>query len=84
MVELLKLSSKGQVVIPKAIRNKLNLREGDRLILFSRGNLLILRRVEGEESVLSILTQPVREKILKLGIKREDVQEAVSWTRKNR
>jgi len=84
MVELLKLSSKGQVVIPKAIRNKLNLREGDRLIIFSRGNLLILRRVEGEESVLSILTQPVREKILKLGIKREDVQEAVSWTRKNR
>ena len=84
MVELLKLSSKGQVVIPKAIRNNLNLREGDRLIIFSRGNLLILRRVEGEESVLSILTQPVREKILKLGIKREDVQEAVSWTRKNR
>jgi len=83
MIELLRLSSKGQVVIPKAIRDKLNLKEGDRLIVFARGNLLVFRRIEGEESVLSILSQPVREKVLQIGIKKEDVQEAVSWARKN-
>lgn len=83
MIELLRLSSKGQVVIPKSIRNKLNLKEGDRLIFFTRGNLLVLRKIEGEESILSVLSQPVREKALKLGVKKEDIQEAVSWARES-
>ena len=83
MIELLRLSSKGQVVIPKSIRNKLNLKEGDRLIFFTRGNLLVLRKIEGEESILNVLSQPVREKVLKLGVKKEDIQEAVSWARES-
>jgi AbrB family looped-hinge helix DNA binding protein len=33
-----KLSSKGQIVIPKAIRKELGLREGDTLIIASHGD----------------------------------------------
>jgi len=82
MIELSKLSSKGQVVIPKTLRKKLDLKEGDKLILFGSGDLLVLKKVESEKSVLGILSQPVREKVQKLGIKDTDVQEAVSWARK--
>jgi len=82
MIELSRLSSKGQVVIPKSLREKLDLKEGDRLILFSSGNILVLRKVEGEESVLSILSRLTREKVLKLGIKEKDIEEAISWARK--
>jgi len=84
MIELSKLSSKGQVVIPKSIRNRLNLREGDKLIVFARGDLLILRKVEGERSILGILSQLVRERVQELGIKEEDVREAISWARRSR
>jgi len=82
MIELSKLSSKGQVVIPKSLREKLDLKEGDRLILFSSGNTLVLRKVEGEESTLNILSRLTREKVLKLGIKEKDIEEAISWARK--
>ncbi len=40
-----KLSSKGQIVIPKAIRKELGLREGDTLIIASHGDTLILKKL---------------------------------------
>ena len=84
MIELSKMSSKGQVVIPKTLRQKLNLKEGDKLILFSSGDLLVLRKVSGETSILRVLSQPVRDKARKLGIRDKDAQEAISWARKKR
>jgi len=82
MIELSKLSSKGQVVIPRSLRLKMGLKEGDRLIMFSSGDLIILRKVEGEKSILGALSQFAREKAKKLNIDEKDVSEAVSWARK--
>jgi len=84
MIELLRLSSKGQVVIPKAVRDTLNLKEGDRLIAFTRRDLLVLRKVESGEGILSILSEPVRERMKELSVTREDVTEAVTWARRSR
>ena len=81
MIDVTRISSKGQVVIPKSIRERLKLREGDRLIAYARGNLIILRRLEGEESILRLLSQPVRKKIAELGVTRKDVDNAVEWAR---
>ena len=81
MIDVTRISSKGQVVIPKSIRDRLNLREGDKLIAFARDNLIILRRYE-EESILGLLSQPIREKMARLAVKRKDVDDAVDWARK--
>ena len=81
MLEVTKISSKGQVVIPKAIRENLELKEGDKLIAYNRGDLIVLRRLEGEESILSYLSQPVRRKIAELGVARKDIDHAVKWAR---
>ena len=81
MIEVTKISSKGQVVIPKAIRESLKLKEGDKLIAYNRGDLIILRRLEGEESVLSLLSQPVRRKMAELGVTGKEVDDAVKWAR---
>jgi len=40
-----RLSTKGQVVIPKEIREKLDLHEGDLLLMKIEGKALILRKV---------------------------------------
>lgn len=45
MITATKLSSKGQVVIPKEIRKQLGLREGDTLIIASHGDILILKKL---------------------------------------
>jgi len=81
MIDVTKISSKGQIVIPKPIRESLKLMEGDRLITYARGDLIILRRLEGEESILSLLSQPIRKKMAELGVTRKDVDDAVEWAR---
>jgi len=83
MIELLRLSSKGQVVIPKSVRNSLNLKEGDKLIAFAQRDLLVLRKVEKGESILNILSEPVREKMKELSVTKKDVTEAVSSARRS-
>ena len=82
MIDVTKMSSKGQVVIPKPIRDSLDLNEGDSLIAYARGDLIILKRVDGSESILSLLSRPIREKVEELGITRKDTEDAVEWARK--
>ena len=43
-MEKITLSSKGQIAIPKAIRNELNLAEGAKLTLEVRGSEIVLSR----------------------------------------
>jgi len=81
MIEVTRISSKGQVVIPKPIRESLKLMEGDRLIAYARGDLIILKRLKEGESILSLLSQPMRKKMEELGITRKDVDNAVEWAR---
>ena len=81
MIDVTRISSKGQVVIPKPIRERLNLAEGDRLIAYAKGGLIVLRRLEEEESILSLLSQPIREKMADLEVKRKDVDDAVKRAR---
>ena len=82
MIDVTKISSKGQVVIPKPIRDSLELMEGDRLIAYARGDLIILKRLDGGESIINLLSQPTREKVEEQGITRKDVEDAVEWARK--
>ncbi|HII61007.1 AbrB/MazE/SpoVT family DNA-binding domain-containing protein [Pyrococcus horikoshii] len=44
-MEIVKLSSKGQIVIPAKIRKKLKLSKGDKLLLEMKGDAIILRPV---------------------------------------
>jgi AbrB family looped-hinge helix DNA binding protein len=46
IIEVTKVSDKGQVVIPKEIRTKFNFTEGSRLIVVATGDAVILQRIE--------------------------------------
>ncbi len=48
-IESTKVSSKGQIVIPKHLREELDLHQGDSLILVKRGDTLILRKLTLED-----------------------------------
>ena len=43
------LTSKGQITIPKEIREKLDLKKGDKLVLVEKDGNVILRKVSLEE-----------------------------------
>ena len=45
-IELTKVSSKGQVVIPQDIREKMNLEEGETLAVSTQDNLIVLKKMK--------------------------------------
>lgn len=45
-IEIVRMTSKGQLVIPQEIRQELRLQEGDRLMLFKENGTVVLRPVK--------------------------------------
>ena len=45
-VEIGTISSRGQVAIPNDIREKMNLKEGEKVLFFLEGDALLIKRVE--------------------------------------
>ena len=61
-IELTRLSSKGQVVIPGSIREKLELDGGEILAVSSKDNMIVLKKIESptEEDELRTFSE-IRE-----------------------
>lgn len=45
-IEVTRLSSKGQIVLPLTIRERLRLEEGERFVVVAQGDTVILKRLE--------------------------------------
>ena len=58
-MEIIKTSSRGQIVIPEYIRKKHKIKEGTRLVLFEQGDRII---IEKEEKINIILKMDLEEK----------------------
>jgi AbrB family looped-hinge helix DNA binding protein len=43
-----KVSEKGQIAIPKEIRNTLDIHKGDELLLIAEGDIIILEKIKKE------------------------------------
>jgi len=56
--------------------------EGDRVLVYAAGNLIVLRKVREGESVLSTVSESIRKKIVEKGVRVEDVEEAIASVRK--
>ncbi len=83
--EMTRVSSRGQVVIPGLIREKLGLKDGSRLIVFGEGDTVILKKVglssaQGRSQTLS----SIRKKVKDIGIIRRDVSREVVAVRAKR
>lgn len=78
------MSVKGQIVIPKELRKKMHLKIGDRLLLYSTDNIIMIRRVENYEPIFNTIAKPIRGKIRKLVITQSDVSKAIKDARKTK
>lgn len=61
-IDIVKVTSRGQIVIPKNIRDGLGIKKGSRLLAYSKNDEIILKLLSGTESDL--------EKSLNLGVLR--------------
>ena len=73
-----KMSSKGQIVVPKQLRKVLGLNEGEIFAVFGDNDTIILKRIEmpSKDEFESILHWG-QKYAKKKGIKRKDVMKAV-------
>ena len=53
-IEITKITSKGQVVIPREIREKANIEEGEKFFVYFNGDSIILKRTRNLRSATSM------------------------------
>jgi AbrB family looped-hinge helix DNA binding protein len=77
-VDITSMSSRGQVVIPQRLRDKLGLIEGEKFIVIGEDGTLIFKKIDrpSKEELLKkldALTEKTKNKVKKSGIKESDV-----------
>jgi len=79
------VSSKGQVVLPKAIRDKLNIVPGIKLMVFSDGNSILLKPIpEPDISEFRELMDAASSWASDVGMTEEDITSAIQSVRSRR
>lgn len=82
-IEITSVSSRGQIVIPQSLRDKLKIREGEKFIVIGEDNTLVLRKIEmplfkGFDKLLI----KTRDFAKKNELKREGIERAIKNARK--
>jgi AbrB family looped-hinge helix DNA binding protein len=78
-IELVKMSEKGQLVVPQGIREAMNLNPGERFIAFQVNDGILFKKIDIDFESIS---KEVESKFKKNKIKNADVAEAIRWARK--
>jgi len=79
------MSSKGQVVIPEAIRKRLGLEPGDQFVVVAGKDAVILKTIAAPalDEFDELLTE-ARRQARRAGLKRSDVADALAAVRRQR
>lgn len=78
-----KMSSKGQVVIPENIRNKLKLKAGSQFVVVGENDMIIFKSISPPslDQFEDLITE-VRKQARKAGIRQSDIKNAIAKARK--
>lgn len=81
-IEITKMSSKGQVVIPQGLRNRLNAEEGSIFAVFGSDDAIVLKKIgmPGKKELIKDLERIAREgrkTAEKLGLKESDISRKI-------
>jgi AbrB family looped-hinge helix DNA binding protein len=77
-----KMTTKGQVVIPEAIRKELNLEAGNQFIVVAHGDTVILKTIQPPAiKQFKALMNEAQAKAKAIGMKKSDIDEATKAVR---
>lgn len=82
--ELVKMSTKGQLVVPREIRLTEKFRPSDRFVAFGVKGGVLFKKVALPEvkAEFEALSKEIAKHFKERGIKENDVEEAVKWAKK--
>ena len=83
-VELTRISEKGQVVIPSALRKEMGIKKSDQFMIFGEDGTVILKKIEKPaiKKTFDQITKPLKEAAKQAGLTKEDVARAIKYVRK--
>lgn len=82
-IEITSVSSRGQVVIPQSLRDRLKIHEGEKFVIIGEDNTIVLKKLEMPSfSGIDKLLKKTREFAKKKGLKETDVEESIREARK--
>lgn len=77
-----KVTAKGQVTIPKEIRDRLGLERGEYVVWEPRGEGVVMERATvSPAEEFEELADRIAKRLKKQGITRDQVEEAIRWAR---
>ncbi len=81
-----KVSSRGQIVVPTDLRRILKLKEGTKLLIYTKGNILIAKKLSEPvvEKTFEEIVEPIRARAEKSNVKKSDVERTISEYRSKR
>ena len=82
--DLVKMSPKGQLVVPQDIRDQEGFQPGDRFVPFPVKDGVLFKRVKipNVKAEMEKLSKAVEKQFQKQSITPEDVDEAIKWSRR--
>ncbi len=85
MIDIVNISSKGQIVIPKNLREEAGLARRDKVLVVSDKGRIVLEKISEEQvkSRMLNLLDYFAEKFKEKGVTRKDIKKEVSAARKN-
>ena len=81
--DVIKVSSKGQIVIPREIRKKLGMKGGEKLLVLTRDGDILLRKAKelSLDDIAERIDKVAKEECIDVD---KLVAEAVEWARKSK
>jgi len=80
--EIVKMSPKGQLVVPKEIREQAGFKPTDRFIAMPVEDGVIFKKIDIDvEEAYEQLSQQVQDRFERRSIDQDDVEDAVEWAR---
>lgn len=83
-VEITKASSRGQIVLPKNIRDQIGIKSGDYFAVYSDGDTIFIKKIEMVKlrALFEATSKEIRKHAKKKGITRKMIAEAIADVRK--
>jgi len=79
VIELGRISSRGQIAIPSQIRNEMGLEEGTKVLFVLADDTLLIKKVSTK--TFAEITKPLKEAAKKAGLKESEVVDIVHRAR---
>lgn len=83
-IDFVKMSNKGQLVVPQDVRELAGIMPGERFVAFPIKEGVLFKKVEMPKVKLDFesLSKDIEAHFQKMSVKESDVKEAVKWARK--